>query len=113
MADPGRRVGLLKYSTAVKARLSLRFGSFTSFLMALPDVRFPPDSDGKKTSLDVGDVPFAVWPLFNHAVYARKKRWRESQAQRIGCCHVEYQLELGRLENRNIAGVLALEDTLH
>src|SRR5438132_7944920 len=46
---------------------------------------------------------------FDHLVGSSKKRVRHGQAKRLGGLDVDGQLELGRLLDREVGGLLALE----
>jgi hypothetical protein len=48
--------------------------------------------------------------LLDHLVGARKQRRRHGEPERFGGLEVDHQLELGRLENRQIGRLLALEN---
>ncbi len=49
-------------------------------------------------------------PLFDHLIGAQKDRRRERDAEGLGSFEVDYQLIFGRLLDRQIGGLLALED---
>jgi hypothetical protein len=50
--------------------------------------------------------------LFDHLVGAAKQRRRHLDAERFCCLEVDYQLELGRLLDRKVGGLLAAQDAI-
>src|SRR5438477_6063568 len=48
----------------------------------------------------------------DHLVGPCQHRWRDRQAERLGSLHVDDQLELGRLLDRHVACLAALEDAI-
>jgi len=53
-----------------------------------------------------------AWPSFDHLVGAGKQRWRHVKAKSLGGFEVNYQLQLGRLLNWQIAGCFASKDAI-
>src|SRR5262245_17397008 len=53
---------------------------------------------------------YASISLFDHLVGAGEQRRWHVQAERLGGAQVDHQLELGRLQDRQLAGLCALED---
>src|SRR3984893_12375366 len=49
--------------------------------------------------------------LLDHLVGAGEDRWRDGQAERLGGLEIDHQLECGRLLDRQIGGLGALEDS--
>src|SRR6516165_10228820 len=47
---------------------------------------------------------------FNHLVSSREQAWREGEAKCLGGVEVDHELELGRLHDRQVGGLLALEN---
>jgi hypothetical protein len=48
--------------------------------------------------------------LFNHLVGDREQRRRHMEAERLGCNQVHDQVELGRLLDREVCRIFALEN---
>src|SRR6185369_13151596 len=51
-----------------------------------------------------------VWSLLDHLVGEREQPVRHLEAERLGSLEVEHELELGGLHNRQVGGLLALEN---
>src|SRR5262245_36365635 len=51
-----------------------------------------------------------IGSLFDHLVDAGEQRRRHFEAERLRCDHVDDELELGGLDNRQIGGLRTLED---
>src|SRR5262249_1754230 len=49
--------------------------------------------------------------LFDHFVCDGEHARRDSEPERLGCFQVDDKLELGRLQNRQVDGLLALQDS--
>jgi len=50
--------------------------------------------------------------LLDHLAGAREQHWRHVEAERFGRLQVENELELGRLLDRQIGGLLAAQDAI-
>src|SRR5262249_61809970 len=50
---------------------------------------------------------------FDHLVGADEQRRRHVEAERLRGLEIDHKLELGRLLNRQVAGILPLEDTIY
>jgi hypothetical protein len=46
-----------------------------------------------------------IAPLFDHLVGAREQRGRNGEAERLCGLQIDYQLELGRLLDRQVGGL--------
>ena len=78
-------------------------GSFTSILACLGDVCLSPHSDN---SADIRDRQLRanscreqaqqMTSLFDHLVGAQQKRFRDRQAESLGCTQVDDQFQFGR-----------------
>jgi hypothetical protein len=49
---------------------------------------------------------------FNHLVSAGEQRWRDFKAERLRRLKVDHKLVLGRCLDRQVSGLLALEDAV-
>jgi hypothetical protein len=57
-------------------------------------------------------APHQTAPLFDHLVSADHDRLRDFDAEHPRGLEIDYQLELGRLLDRQVGGFGALEDTI-
>jgi hypothetical protein len=57
-------------------------------------------------------VPTTNIASFDHVVGARQQSWRHRDLQRFGSLNVYGQFVLGRRLDRQVGGLLALEDTV-
>src|SRR2546425_794042 len=53
---------------------------------------------------------YARVSLFNHVVGNGEQPWRKAQTECLGSVEVDHQLEFGRLHDRKVGGLLALEN---
>jgi hypothetical protein len=51
--------------------------------------------------------------LFDHLVGAGKQRGRDGNSERFGCLEIDHQIELGRLLNRKVGWLCALENLVN
>jgi hypothetical protein len=49
---------------------------------------------------------------FDHLVGAGEQPWRHGETKRLSSLEVDYQLELGRVLDRQVTGFFALEDAI-
>jgi hypothetical protein len=71
----------------------------------------PPIADIAEHSLDVRFVPIAdIHGLLDDLIGAGEKRWRQSEAERLGCCEVDDHIEFGRLLDRDVGRLFTSQD---
>ena len=80
-------------------------------LSALPPLATEERTFGIGSFVPESDIRIAATaPLFDHLVGNSEQFIRHVEAQCLGGVQVDDQLELGRLHDRKISGLLALED---
>jgi hypothetical protein len=79
----------------------------------------PPKADSSRTSPEVRFVPTrdsctaAYRTLFDHLVGLGEQRGRHGEAEAVSSLHIDHQLELGRLLDRQVRRLCTLEDLVH
>jgi hypothetical protein len=93
-----------------------RYGSDSVIWRCRLNVRFTPDKQTSTGTVRRSDkchkATFALQQtfLFDHLVGAAGERQRDGDAERPGGLGIDDEVELGRLHDRQVAGLLALEN---
>src|SRR5207248_11004618 len=101
--DTGRSVRACQLTRSTLAAVGLRAANVSNAAWRSLRQRRSTGADGPQAAV-------RATPLLNHFVSAQQHGLRNREAERLGSLHVDDELELGRLFDRQIGRLRAFED---